>query len=234
VTADALLQAGRLEEAIVALGAELRERPSDARRRTFLFELLCFAGAFERAERQLDALAGAGPEQARGVLFYRAALQAERARQRRFADGELPPAQGAAPPVAATLNGRAVTDLQDADPRVGARLEVFAGDQYLWLPLAQVESIRLEPPRRLRDLLWAPARLRTTAADMGEVLLPVLTPLAWEAPDEELRLGRATAWGELADGTLVPVGQKLFRADDEEIPLLELREVVVLAPAAAA
>lgn len=234
MSADELLRAGRLEEAIAALGAELRERPTDARRRVFLFELLCFAGALDRAERQLDALAAGGPEQARGVLFYRAALQAERARRRRFGAGEAPPAQGEAAPVRATLDGRAVAGLEDADPRIGARLEVYAGDQYLWLPLAQVESIRLEPPRRLRDLLWAPARLRTTTADMGEVLLPALTPHAWEAPDDALRLGRATAWGELADGTLVPVGQKLLRAGDEEFPLLELREVVVTAPVAAA
>jgi len=44
-----------------ALLAELRDNPTDARRRTFLFELLCFAGEYERADKQLEVLAQAGP-----------------------------------------------------------------------------------------------------------------------------------------------------------------------------
>ncbi len=40
--AQELFQAGKLDEAVQALGAELRDNPADARRRTFLFELLCF------------------------------------------------------------------------------------------------------------------------------------------------------------------------------------------------
>jgi type VI secretion system protein ImpE len=36
--AQELFQAGKLDEAVQALGAELRENPADAKRRTFLFE----------------------------------------------------------------------------------------------------------------------------------------------------------------------------------------------------
>jgi protein involved in temperature-dependent protein secretion len=32
---------------------------------------------------------------------------------------------------------------------------------------------------------------------------------------------------ELADGTTVPVGQKLFIVDGEELPILELRELTI-------
>ena len=38
--AKALYQAGKLTEAIQALSAELRDNPTDAQRRVFLFELL--------------------------------------------------------------------------------------------------------------------------------------------------------------------------------------------------
>ena len=48
-----LYQAGHLNEAIKALSAELRDSPTDSKRRTFLFELLCFAGEYERADKQL-------------------------------------------------------------------------------------------------------------------------------------------------------------------------------------
>jgi len=56
----------------------LRDNPTDTRRRIFLFELLCFAGEYDRAEKQLDVLAQSGPEAATGALLYRAALAAER------------------------------------------------------------------------------------------------------------------------------------------------------------
>ena len=49
MTAQSLFQAGRLDDAIGALSAELRDNPTDAQRRTFLFELLCFAGNYDRA-----------------------------------------------------------------------------------------------------------------------------------------------------------------------------------------
>ena len=56
MTARQLYQAGQLGEAIQALGAELRNDPADARKRIFLFELLCFAGEYDRAEKHLDVL----------------------------------------------------------------------------------------------------------------------------------------------------------------------------------
>jgi len=56
-----LYQAGRLNDAIKALSAELRDNPTDTKRRTFLFEMLCFAGEYDRADKQLEVLAEAGP-----------------------------------------------------------------------------------------------------------------------------------------------------------------------------
>jgi len=226
-----LFQAGRLDEAIESLGVELRKDPTDAQRRAFLFELLSFAGNHERAEKQLDVLGTASTQAGIGALTYKAALQADRLRTEMFTRGELP--TGPAPAaVTGTLNGEPFTSLEDADPRVGARLEVFAGGQYLWLPLEHVASLRMEPPARLRDLLWSPAKLLTgpgfRGVELGEVLLPVLTPLAATHPDPLVRLGRMTVWEELPDGRPAPAGQRLLLVDGEEVPLLELRELVIL------
>ena len=79
-----LYRAGRLTDAIKALSAELRDNPTDAKRRTFLFELLCFAGEYDRADKQLEVLGQAGPTSEMGVLLYRSALYAERQRQDLF------------------------------------------------------------------------------------------------------------------------------------------------------
>jgi type VI secretion system protein ImpE len=231
MNATELYRAGRLDEAIQALGAALRDDPADAQRRTFLFELLCFAGHYDRAEKQLDILADGGPEAEMGTLVYRGALNAERTRQEMFASGRLPEGGPPAHAVAGSLNGRRCASLTDADPRIGARLEVFAAGQYLWIPFEHIDSVRMEPPRQLRDLLWAPAILRTGPSfrgmELGEVLLPVLTPLAWRDTDAEVRLGRVTEWAALDDGREAPAGQRILLADGEEIPLLEVRELVI-------
>ena len=71
-----LFDAGKLNAAIEALGSELRDNPTDTQRRTFLFELLCFAGNHDRAEKQLDILASGGPDAGMGGLLYRSALHA--------------------------------------------------------------------------------------------------------------------------------------------------------------
>lgn len=231
-----LFQAGQLDSAISALGAEVRDNPTDTQRRTFLFELLCFAGQYGRAEKHLDVLAQAGPQASMGALLYRSALHAEQTRQEMFRTGDLPRAPVSARPVSGTLNGTPFTTLSDADPRVGARLELFAAGQYTWLPLEHVATIRMSAPTRLRDLLWAPAVLRTgptfQGLDLGEVILPVLTPLSAQDPADAVRLGRVTEWRELDDGTAVPAGQRMLLVDGEEFPILEVRELDI-APAPA-
>lgn len=232
--AQELLRAGQLDEAIASLGVELRANPTDTQRRTFLFELLCFAGEHERAQKHLEVLSGGNRSAQMGALLYHSALHAERLRQEMFRLGNYP--SGAAPASArGTVNGRPFTSLVDADPRIGARLEVFAAGQYLWIPFAQIASVRLEAPKRLRDLLWAPAIVRTgaefKALELGEVLIPALTPLSSAHPDPAVRLGRVTEWIELDDGTAVPAGQKVLLVDGAELPLLELRELDITPPA---
>ena len=223
-----LYRAGQLQPAIDALGGELKKQPLDARRRTFLFELLCFAGDYDRAAKQLDILADASAEASAGAMLYRSALHAERTRQEMFARDELPLGSAHAP-VAGELNGVAFSELTDADPRIAGHLEVFIAGSYTWVPFAYVESIETAPPKRLRDLLWLPATLHTTAdfrlQDLGEVLLPVLSPLSWKNPDDAVRLGRTTISETDAKYGEISVGQKLLRCGDEDVPILEMRDL---------
>ena len=238
MNAQGLFQAGKLGEAVQALSAELRDNPADARRRTFLFELLCFAGEYQRAEKQLDVLASDGRAAEMGAMLYRAALHAERIRQAIFEKKDYPvtgPESDA--PLEGTLNGKPFQFFSDADPRLGARLEVFAAGDYLWIPLHHIASVELQSPTRLRDLLWTAAIVRTGPAfkgrELGEVLLPVISPLSWKHADDQVRLGRATDWQDDGDGNVVPVGQKMFALDEDEIPILEIRKLEFAAAQAA-
>lgn len=231
MNAQELFRAGRLNEAIDALGVELRDSPTDAQRRIFLFELLCFAGNYARAEKQLDVLAQKGADAAMGTLLYRSALHAEQTRQGMFLEGTYPTGQSPRT-VNGTLNGQPFQSLTDGDPRIGPRLEIFAAGQYTWIPLEQIASVRLGQPKRLRDLLWAPAQVRTSSEfrgiELGEVLLPALAPLSWNHDDDEVRLGRRTEWQAVGADAEAPIGQKLFLVDDQEFPLLELRELDII------
>jgi type VI secretion system protein ImpE len=222
-------RAGRLGEAIEAVGTELRHHPGDARRRAFLFELLCFAGDWPRAVKQLDVLGSASQEAELGALLYKGAIRAQREREALFDDGAFP--LDPAPAVRGTLNGRPFTVLEDADPRIGPRLECFAAGKYLWLPLAHVARVTMEPPAQLRDTLWPSVHVVTGPSarhlELGQVLLPMLAVGSAVHPDEAVRLGRVTDWTALPDGREVPVGLKYWFVDGEEFPLLELRELVI-------
>jgi type VI secretion system protein ImpE len=232
--AEELLRTGKLDEAVDALTVELREDPLDAKRRTFLFELLCFSGDYGRAEKQLEALAENNQDRALGILLYRAALHAEKTRHELFEKKEFPSDGDAPRRVSGTLNGKPFTSLADADTRIGPRLEVYAAGDYLWLRLEHVASIEIEPPKRLRDLLWIPAQVQTGPAfqgqNLGEVLLPVLSPFTWQHPDDTVRLGRSTEWCEDEAGEISPYGQKMLSVDGNETPLLEVRKLEIHTP----
>ena len=227
INARELFKAGKVRESIGALTAYMREHPSDVAQRTFLFELLCFAGEYARAERQLAVLASGSPDRETGAIVYYAALHAEKTRHEIFAKQDFPGGSAVCP--SGELNGKPFTDLRDANPAIGARLEVFAAGSCVWLPFEHIASIQMEQPQRLRDTLWAPAVVQAAPSfrgmDLGEVLLPVVYPFSWEQPDEEVWLGRLTEWFADEQGREFPVGQKMLLVDGEEFPFLELRSL---------
>jgi type VI secretion system protein ImpE len=228
MTAKQLLDAGKVRTAEVALAAHLREHPTDIESRTFLFELLCFSGQYDRAEKQLGVLSQGGKQTELGAILYYSALHAEKTRHELFRKEEYPAGDAAASPPG-KLNGKSFESIRDADSVVGARLEVFAAGAYLWIPFQHITSVRMEPPRRLRDTLWSPAFVVTgpsfNGADIGEVLIPAVYPFSWKSTDEPVWLGRTTEWVADDEGHEYPVGQKIFVVDDEEVPLLEIRSL---------
>ena len=115
MTAEELFKAGHLSAAVEQLNQEVRSRPSDIQRRTFLFELLCFVGDCQRAERQLDVLGQQSATAEIGVQVYRHILTAEQARQRLFSEG-LPPNFLFPPPSYVHLHLEALQQLRNHQP----------------------------------------------------------------------------------------------------------------------
>jgi type VI secretion system protein ImpE len=75
--AKELFQSGRLDEAITAQTAEVKTHPTDPERRYLLCAMLGFAGEWERANRQLDALGVQDPKLEAASRIYRNLLASE-------------------------------------------------------------------------------------------------------------------------------------------------------------
>ena len=229
MTPNELYRAGELNAAIKALGDELRNKPLDAKCRTFLFELLLFAGEFGRAEKHLDVLASAGGSASAGALLYLSGLHAEKTRQEMFREKSFPSQKEGAPSISGRANSKPFVEFYDADPRIGDNLEVFIAGSYTWIPMKFMRRLEIEEPKMLRDLMWARAQVETSPAfrlqELGEVLIPAICPLSSQHSSEHVRLGRESVWEADEEFGEIPFGPKLMVVDGVEVPLLELRSV---------
>jgi type VI secretion system protein ImpE len=81
---------GQLRDAIQAQTAAVKADAADQGKRTFLFELLAYAGELDRARRQIDALRSDDLGREAAVMSYRKLLDAEAARRRLFREGVAP------------------------------------------------------------------------------------------------------------------------------------------------
>lgn len=89
---DAILQldAGNLTGAAQSALNLVKTNPTNVTARTFLFELSCFSGEWERAEKQLDVIGHQDANAMIGSLIYRQNLKAERDRMHLFSHGTRP------------------------------------------------------------------------------------------------------------------------------------------------
>lgn len=84
------LDGGDLKGANQEALAAVKATPTDATARTFLFELSCFTGEWDRAEKQLEVIGHQDVNAMIGAQIYKQNISAERDRLRHFADGLMP------------------------------------------------------------------------------------------------------------------------------------------------
>ena len=84
------LDAGNLKGATEAALAAVKANPTDVPTRIFLFELSCFSGDWERADRQLDVIGHQDMNAMIGSLIYRQCFEAERKRAKYFSESLKP------------------------------------------------------------------------------------------------------------------------------------------------
>jgi len=265
MTAKELMQQGKLEEARKALQDEVRAKPTDAKLRVFLFQLMAIQGDWEKALTQLNVAADLDAATLLMAQVCRPALSTEALRAEIFAGSKTPLVLGepenwigtlleankllskghttgatelrekafeSAPATSGTLNGEKFEWIADADQRLGPVIEALVDGKYYWIPMHRISRIEMEAPTDLRDLIWAPATFTWSTGAKAIGLIPVRYPETETLGDNLAKLSRKTEWADRG-GTSVGIGQRLLTTDAVEMPLLEVRELVLdTAPAA--
>jgi type VI secretion system protein ImpE len=90
MNSEELFRAGRLAEALGALQEEIRQKPEDRRLRLFLFQLNCVLGRWEKAQTQLEVVAGLDIECKLMAEIFRPALEGEAWRSEVFRGTKQP------------------------------------------------------------------------------------------------------------------------------------------------
>jgi type VI secretion system protein ImpE len=121
MSASESYRAGRLGEAVEAQIQEVKRAPADHARRLFLFELLAFAGEWDRARRQVEAVKYDQLELEVATNNYRKLLDAEQARRNLF-EGGTRPQTFAEPPAHVGLRLEAVDRLREKNLAGAAEL----------------------------------------------------------------------------------------------------------------
>ena len=132
------------------------------------------------------------------------------------------------------INGQPFEWVADADSRLGPVLEAVINGRYYWVPFSRLAEVKIEEPEDLRDLVWIPANLRFENGGEMLSLIPTRYPGSETSEDGLIALARKTVWQEVAPDTHHGLGQRLIATDAGDVPLLELRTLVVGAGAAAA
>ncbi len=90
LTAKEYYLEGNLKKAVEQITEEVKGAPSNAAKRAFLVELLCFSGDWERADKQLNALLSLDEKSALTVGTWRQLIRAAQARDDVFNNSAIP------------------------------------------------------------------------------------------------------------------------------------------------
>lgn len=253
MTAEALFKAGKLDESLAALQDEIRAAPANPKLRIFLAQLLMINGTWDRAHNQLKVVGEMSSEAHLFAAIFRPLIELEAFRKAVFAGqrsplifgepdpymGKLVKALSATPDDAESLraaaleeapassgkfNGKPFDWIMDADARMGPTLEVAIDRKYYWMGLHHLKSITATAPSDLRDLIWIPAEFELVNGGRLSGFIYARYPDTETSPDPAIRLSKVTEWQD-APGGSIGLGQRLLAGDQEDFPVLELRQV---------
>lgn len=224
--AELLLLAGNLERADVILDAAADIDPGSAVAVAAFRQLLRADTARRQLRRdgRVPEFLGEPTPACRALLAGYVALRAGDTASAAHAAAE---AEAARPRAPGDVDSEPFDDFRDGDDLLAGVFEVLTTTgKYFWIPTERVEAIDLHPPGRPRDLAWQRASMTVRDGPDGDVYLPVTYDWNGDAPDDALRLGRATDWRSLleasgdAPGLVQGLGQRTFLAGERSLELM--------------
>ena len=126
---------------------------------------------------------------------------------------------------AGTINGQAFEWISDADARLGPVLEAIVNGQYYWIPFSQIQSIQIDEPADLRDVVWMPVHFVWVNGGDAVGLIPTRYPDSENHQESAIKLARKTEWTKLNDETFIGFGQRLFITNNNDYSLMDVREI---------
>jgi len=130
------------------------------------------------------------------------------------------------PIISGTVNGKDFIGFKNTDAFLSLFLEAIEYEHYVWIPFESIREISISSPKTLFDLLWIAARITTWEGLSMGCYLPVLYPESFLHGDDRVKLGRVTDWTSLGGPYSRGFGQHVFQIGEEEMPILEIREVL--------
>lgn len=115
--------------------------------------------------------------------------------------------------------------IADADSRLGPLLEAIVNGRYYWIPFSRIQTIELEPPTDLRDMVWLPVNFTWANGGQAVGLIPTRYVGSHASSDPLVRLSRKTEWEDAGGGAYLGHGQRMLATDGGEYALLDLREI---------
>lgn len=112
--------------------------------------------------------------------------------------------------------------ISDSDTWIGPVCEVAIGGSYVWLPFAQMASLKMTAPTSLLDFLWNPAIL--TLSNQSVMRCFVFSRYSGsETESDQIRLCRETVWRENGRTSIRALGQKTWQTSAGDLSVLDLR-----------
>jgi type VI secretion system protein ImpE len=129
------------------------------------------------------------------------------------------------PTVKGTIDGRSFIGFSDTDSFLSCFLEIIVQAHYVWVPVESLRELSIPAPKTLFDLIWLPIRMATTDGLSVAGYVPVVYALSSDHENEQVRMGRMTEWIDLGGGFVRGCGQHVYEVGEEEVGILDIREM---------
>lgn len=139
-----------------------------------------------------------------------------------------------APATSGTADGTAFDWIADADMRLGPVLELIVNGKYYWAPFSSLSVLKFEEPTDLRDRVWTPVELVTANGGQLVGFVPTRYPGSAASGRGSIMLSAETDWQDAGAETFVGLGQRLLTTPDADLPIMDVREIVLNVDAPAA